>query len=120
MKCFISRRFICAFTFYVFALYLHAADLPQGFAELLIAAHLDPTALVITSYSIHYTKLYEDFQQQFFSFFSFVLVQQRFGLEKGWQDRVGYCFDKLTEAEGRYLLHAKDADKIRDRIIAAG
>ncbi|MGL4756339.1 MAG: PLxRFG domain-containing protein, partial [Aeromonadaceae bacterium] len=41
------------------------------------------------------------------------------GLETWWQNRFGYGFDKLTESEARYLLRAKDADKIRDRVSAA-
>ncbi|MEB5773126.1 hypothetical protein MXE95_03225 [Aeromonas caviae] len=42
------------------------------------------------------------------------------GLEAWWQNQFGYGFDSLTESEGRYLLRAKDADKIRDRVAAAG
>ncbi|WP_238157610.1 hypothetical protein [Aeromonas salmonicida] len=42
------------------------------------------------------------------------------GLEAWWQNRFGYGFDSLTESEGRYLLRAKDADKVRDRVSAAG
>lgn len=42
------------------------------------------------------------------------------GLEAWWQNRFGYSFDSLTESEGRYLLRAKDADKVRDRVAAAG
>ena len=42
------------------------------------------------------------------------------GLEAWWQKRFGYSFDALTESEGQYLLRAKDADKIRDRVTAAG
>lgn len=42
------------------------------------------------------------------------------GLEAWWQNRFGYGFDSLTESEGRYLLRAKDADKIRDRVTSAG
>ncbi|MFR9719860.1 LPD38 domain-containing protein [Aeromonas diversa] len=42
------------------------------------------------------------------------------GLEAWWQNRFGYGFDSLTESEARYLLRAKDADKIRDRVTAAG
>lgn len=41
------------------------------------------------------------------------------GLETWWQDEFGYGFDKLTESEARYLLNASDADKIRDRVLAA-
>ncbi|MFM4777044.1 LPD38 domain-containing protein [Aeromonas veronii] len=41
-------------------------------------------------------------------------------LEAWWQNRFGYGFDSLTESEGRYLLRAKDADKIRGRVTAAG
>lgn len=42
------------------------------------------------------------------------------GLEAWWHNRFGYSFDSLTESEGRYLLRAKDADKVRDRVTAAG
>ncbi|MBZ6065295.1 hypothetical protein LA374_03585 [Aeromonas schubertii] len=42
------------------------------------------------------------------------------GLEAWWQNRFGYGFDSLTESEARYLLRAKDADKIRDRVAASG
>ncbi len=42
------------------------------------------------------------------------------GLEAWWHNRFGYGFDSLTESEGRYLLRAKDADKVRDRVAAAG
>ncbi|WP_421221835.1 LPD38 domain-containing protein [Aeromonas enteropelogenes] len=41
-------------------------------------------------------------------------------LEAWWHNRFGYGFDSLTESEARYLLRAKDADKIRDRVVAAG
>ncbi|MGY3892814.1 LPD38 domain-containing protein [Aeromonas enterica] len=42
------------------------------------------------------------------------------GLEAWWQNRFGYGFDSLTESEARYLLRAQDADKVRDRVTAAG
>ena len=42
------------------------------------------------------------------------------GLEAWWHNKFGYGFDSLTESEGRYLLRAKDADKIRDRVTEAG
>lgn len=42
------------------------------------------------------------------------------GLEAWWHNRFGYGFDSLTESEGRYLLRAKDADKVRGRVTAAG
>ncbi|MFL9590418.1 LPD38 domain-containing protein [Aeromonas schubertii] len=42
------------------------------------------------------------------------------GLEAWWQNQFSYGFDSLTESEARYLLRAKDADKIRDRVAAAG
>lgn len=42
------------------------------------------------------------------------------GLEAWWHNRFGYGFDSLTESEGRYLLRAKEADKVRDRVTAAG
>ena len=41
------------------------------------------------------------------------------GLEQWWENEFGYGFDKLTESEGRYILNAKDADKIRDRVSSA-
>ncbi|MFM5335758.1 PLxRFG domain-containing protein [Aeromonas enteropelogenes] len=41
-------------------------------------------------------------------------------LEAWWHNRFGYGFDSLTESEARYLLRAQDADKIRDRVAAAG
>lgn len=41
-------------------------------------------------------------------------------LEAWWHNRFGYGFDSLTESEGRYLLRTKDADKVRDRVTAAG
>lgn len=40
-------------------------------------------------------------------------------LENWWQQQHGYGFDRLTESEANYLLRAADADKIRDRILAA-
>ena len=40
------------------------------------------------------------------------------GLEKWWGEQFGYGFEKLTESEARYLLRAKDADKIRARITS--
>ncbi|WP_241461194.1 LPD38 domain-containing protein [Aeromonas hydrophila] len=42
------------------------------------------------------------------------------GLEAWWHNRFGYGFDSLTESEGRYLLRAKDADKVRGRVTATG
>lgn len=41
------------------------------------------------------------------------------GLENWWKQQHGYGFDGLTESEANYLLRAGDADKIRDRILAA-
>ncbi|EAW9081382.1 hypothetical protein I6R01_003833 [Salmonella enterica subsp. enterica serovar Cerro] len=41
------------------------------------------------------------------------------GLENWWKQQHGYGFDGLTESEANYLLRAGDADKIRDRVIAA-
>ncbi|MER2492325.1 LPD38 domain-containing protein [Catenovulum sediminis] len=41
------------------------------------------------------------------------------GLEKWWQDTIGYGFNKLTESEARYLINAKDADKVRERVSAS-
>ncbi|MDP2363489.1 MAG: recombinase, partial [Ignavibacteria bacterium] len=40
-------------------------------------------------------------------------------LEPWWIDFFGYGFDGLTESEARYILNSKkDADSIRNRIIA--
>jgi hypothetical protein len=39
-------------------------------------------------------------------------------LERWWQDRFGYAFDRLTESEARYLLRTPDADRVRDRVAA--
>lgn len=41
------------------------------------------------------------------------------GLENWWKQQHGYGFDGLTESEANYLLRAADADKIRDRVLAA-
>ncbi|MDJ7441713.1 LPD5 domain-containing protein [Salmonella enterica] len=41
------------------------------------------------------------------------------GLENWWKQQHGYSFDGLTESEANYLLRAGNADKIRDRVIAA-
>ncbi|HGG6554852.1 TPA: LPD38 domain-containing protein [Salmonella enterica subsp. diarizonae serovar 61:i:z] len=41
------------------------------------------------------------------------------GLENWWKQQHGYGFDGLTESEANYLLRAGNADKIRDRVIAA-
>lgn len=41
------------------------------------------------------------------------------GLENWWKQQYGYGFDGLTESEANYLLRAGDADKIRDRVLAA-
>jgi len=40
-------------------------------------------------------------------------------LERWWLERFGHTFDSLTQSETRYLHNTKDADTIRDRIIAA-
>ncbi|MDU3160040.1 MAG: hypothetical protein E7B34_31140, partial [Hafnia alvei] len=40
-------------------------------------------------------------------------------LENWWNEQHGYGFDRLTESEANYLLRAADADKIRDRVLAA-
>lgn len=39
--------------------------------------------------------------------------------ENWWNEQHGYGFDRLTESEANYLLRAADADKIRDRVLAA-
>ncbi|EAP0943041.1 hypothetical protein B7802_07790 [Salmonella enterica] len=41
------------------------------------------------------------------------------GLENWWKQQHGYGFDGLTESEANYLLRAGNADKIRDRVLAA-
>ncbi|HCM1854066.1 TPA: PLxRFG domain-containing protein [Salmonella enterica subsp. arizonae serovar 56:z4,z23:-] len=40
-------------------------------------------------------------------------------LENWWNEQHGYGFDRLTESEANYLIRAADADKIRDRVLAA-
>lgn len=40
-------------------------------------------------------------------------------LEKWWKERFAHAFDALTESEARYLARTKDADTIRNRIVAA-
>lgn len=40
-------------------------------------------------------------------------------LENWWSERFGFGFDSLTESEARYLLNTPDAERIRNRIIAA-
>ena len=41
------------------------------------------------------------------------------GIEKWWLKEFGYGFDCFTESEANYILHSKkDADSVRDRIIA--
>lgn len=40
-------------------------------------------------------------------------------LENWWKQQHGYGFDQLTESEANYLLRAADANKIRDRVLAA-
>ncbi|HFJ3371295.1 TPA: LPD38 domain-containing protein [Salmonella enterica] len=49
-------------------------------------------------------------------------LREHFGgtsLENWWKQQHGYGFDGLTESEANYLLRAGDADKIRDRVLAA-
>lgn len=41
------------------------------------------------------------------------------GLENWWKQQYGHGFDGLTGSEANYLLRAGDADKIRDRVLAA-
>jgi len=41
------------------------------------------------------------------------------GLEQWWKSHFDHTFDALTESEARYLARSKDADTIRNRIIAA-
>lgn len=41
------------------------------------------------------------------------------GLENWWKQQYGHGFNGLTESEANYLLHAGNADKIRDRVLAA-
>ena len=40
-------------------------------------------------------------------------------LEQWWLDRFGFGYDCLTHSEGHYLLRTPDADRIRNRIVAA-
>lgn len=40
-------------------------------------------------------------------------------LEIWWKKRFGFGFDCLTESEARYLLNTPNADRIRNRIVAA-
>ena len=40
-------------------------------------------------------------------------------LENWWLDRFGHAFDSLTQSEARYLERTKDADTVRNRIVAA-
>lgn len=40
-------------------------------------------------------------------------------LENWWIERFGFGFDCLTESEARYLLNTSDAERIRNRIVAA-
>ena len=40
-------------------------------------------------------------------------------LEHWWQQRFGHAFDCLAESEARYLSRTPDADRVRDRIVAA-
>ncbi len=49
-------------------------------------------------------------------------LREHFGgtsLENWWKQQHGYGFDGLTESEANYLFRAGNADKIRDRILAA-
>ncbi len=39
--------------------------------------------------------------------------------ERWWRDYFGHTFDRLTQSEARYLSRSPDADRIRERIIAA-
>ena len=41
-------------------------------------------------------------------------------LEDWWKHKFDFDFDGLTESEARYLLRTKDADTIRNQIVAAG
>ncbi len=41
------------------------------------------------------------------------------GLEDWWRKEFGYGFDRLTQSEARYIFNAKDADKVRNRILEA-
>jgi hypothetical protein len=40
-------------------------------------------------------------------------------LEIWWEKKFGYSFDCLTQSEARYLFKTENADRIRDRIVAA-
>lgn len=41
-------------------------------------------------------------------------------LEPWWITQFGFGFDSLTKSEAEYLLRVENADRIRDRILAAG
>jgi hypothetical protein len=41
-------------------------------------------------------------------------------LEPWWFAQLGFGFDGLTKSEAEYLLRVEDADRIRDRVLAAG
>lgn len=44
-------------------------------------------------------------------------LRQKHGeLESWWRTRFGFGFEQLTESEARYLLHAEDADTIRNKL----
>jgi len=40
-------------------------------------------------------------------------------LEDWWLRRFGFGFECLTESEARYLLRTPDADRVRNKIVAA-
>lgn len=49
------------------------------------------------------------------------LRQQHGDLEQWWHQHFGYGFDKLTEWEARFIIHARTtSETVRNRIIAAG
>jgi orotate phosphoribosyltransferase len=48
-------------------------------------------------------------------------VRERFSdIETSFRAATGYGFDALTESEARYLVKHDDAQRVRDRVIAAG
>jgi hypothetical protein len=40
-------------------------------------------------------------------------------IERWWRERFGFGFDCLTESEARYLFRTPNADRIRNKIVAA-
>lgn len=47
------------------------------------------------------------------------LREKHGNLEPWWRKEFGFGFDRRTASEARHLLRTEDADKIRDRVLAA-